>query len=356
MHETLLSHIQTKNENKITLSNNIFQVYSYSAFLYYIYKQNVAIMSFFISSVPFPQSPPNSPCSSPQKKSRLLDTKTARAASFQQPSLSINTHEDKKRTIATGFVTAKVLPLPYNADFSNWDRQVEQNTSEEHVIPPTPRKKTSQTALPRFKTIYDSLQSGTFNDMHVSECGRGSYSAVYEIQEKPHLVLKAYHGKMDEGFSESALQKLIKHSCQNYRDIAALNLPVAELVNLETAKHEGFFLQKKIPHEIDIQNPLHVQQAQKFFSLSVEKKIAMDLQPQNLRVTNDNQVVLIDFIEEKDSINIFITKACRAWVDFARAKGFSKKAGRDLLQALTSSFLDKHDTFTSAWLTEIVGD
>lgn len=312
-------------------------------------------MSLFTSSIPLRSSPATNPLT-PKNEQRPIERKTAKVALTELPPTPKSSPKLKKFKIQNGPVAAKQLPLPYNSEFSNWNRSVKEDSVAECSIPQTPRKKTSQTTISRFEIVHNLLQTGYFTNKQVSEFARGSYSAVYEITESPHLVLKAYHGNTDRGFSQSALLKFMKNSLKNYRDIYALGLPVAELVNIETLESDGFFLQKKIPHEIDIQNPLHLRQAEVFFSLSVERSVAMDLQPQNLRVTSENELVLIDFIEEKDSIAIFITKACRAWVDLARAKEFSKEAGYDLLKALTSSFLDKHEVFTSAWLAEIVGE
>lgn len=312
-------------------------------------------MSLFASSISLGLSQPNTPVA-PQNERREIERKTATAACIDHPPMHAESPQLKKHKIHQKSASTKALPLPYDTGYSSWGKKLEQNANEEQLVPPTPRKKASETPPSRFQIIHNTLQTGYFKNTHVSECARGSYSAVYEIDETPNLVLKAYHGNIQTGFAQPILLKFIKNSLKNYGDIIALGLPVAELINSKTAENDGFFLQKKIPCAMDIKNPEQVQQAQKFFSLSVEKSVAMDLQPQNLRVTHENQVVLIDFIEEKDSIDIFITKACRAWADLARANGLSREAGLNLLKILTSGFLDKHEVFITAWLTEIVGE
>lgn len=306
-------------------------------------------MSFYTSSIDCRNSLDNTPPTN-KRETKALEKKTSRASASSFVS-SPEGYNSKKFKISTPVPS---LPLPYTAGFSHWARPVEEVKSMQAGSPQTPRK-----AVPshsRFKMLHDSLQAGLFKDKKVCECARGSYSAVYEVQDSPDLVLKAYHGNIGVGFAEAALVKFMKKSLQNYKDIVTLNLPVAELINSETAIADGFILQKKIPHELDIQNPQHVEQASQFFSRSVKEQVAMDLQPQNLRVTDDNSVVLIDFIEEKDPVHVFIAKACKAWTDVARQKGFSKEAGHNLLSTLTADFLGSHSLFTSAWLAEIVGD
>lgn len=259
------------------------------------------------------------------------------------------------------------LPAP---DFS-W--QVPGDADHSYRSPPPgPSKKGLRRIQVKTQELFSKIHT-SLHDTHlfthekkaftVREMARGTYSAVYEVVEPENgvlytvptseLVVKAYHGSKT-GFDTKTLRGHLEHSLKNYDQVLSLKLPVAQILNKSTARDEGFIIQEKIPHEIDVTNTTHRIQAQKFITASVENDIRMDLQPQNLKVKKDNTVVLIDFVEDEESTETYITKACRAWATLCKQKNFSKEAGETLLKELTSGISQKHSFCTQEWLADIL--
>ncbi len=256
------------------------------------------------------------------------------------------------------------IPHPYTNKTSSWDRPYDKPIETEPLMPPTPAKKAAARKFStgmtdsKFEKIYKSLESGSFSRdslaLTTSLLGVGSYCRVYRIDELPNLVIKAHHGNTGYKFSTQSLNALLNHALTNYRNIVARDLPVAKLLNEKTALEEGFFLQLKIPYEIDIFNLKHIEQVALFFTSSVVDDIMMDLQPQNLRVTEEGTVVLIDFVEEEEAVSLLITKACREWICLCQDKGLAKKEGKKLLLQLTSGFLNSSPKYTTLWLKDLL--
>ena len=259
------------------------------------------------------------------------------------------------------------LPAP---DFS-W--QVPGDGDQSYCSPPpAPQKKSIKRTEAKAQGLFEQVHT-TLHNTHlfthekraftVREMARGTYSAVYEIVAPENsilytvptseLVVKAYHG-IKTGFDANTLRGYLEHSLKNYAQVLSLELPVAKILNVTTAQETGFIIQEKIPHEIDVTNTTHRIQAQKFITASVENNIRMDLQPQNLKVKKDNTVVLIDFVEDEESTETYITKACRAWATLCKQKNFSKEAGETLLKELTSGISQKHSFCTQEWLADIL--
>lgn len=192
------------------------------------------------------------------------------------------------------------------------------------------------------------------SDHEVTFLNKGHYCAVYQFIENPNLLVKAYHGGTDYKFDPIVLRKLLHHSLQSYDTVVSLGLPVAELVNKATAESDGFFVQNKIPHPIDVKNSAHIENVSKFFTASVQQKVPMDLHPENLRANQDGTVVLIDFIEEPEELFFLITEACREWTALLRKNKYTLDQARSTLTTITAGFLNTHPDYSTAWLENIL--
>ena len=238
-----------------------------------------------------------------------------------------------------------------NSLFFAKKRERQTKTSDvfenDQLPPPAPTKKGRRAIKSDFEVQHDKLNSNSFK-YQTTYMAKGTFSSVYSLDRHPtpiingrnnsELVLKAFHGE-NTRFNQTALSKYLKTSAQNYRDIVALQLPVAEICNIDTMRNDLFVIQRKIPDEVNCLDQDQLQQITAFFNASVKNNIIMDLQPQNFRVEN-GQVMLIDFVEEideddDDQANMFNFKACEAWHDVLKDKGLQKDQLRTTLNNLT---------------------
>lgn len=76
----------------------------------------------------------------------------------------------------------------------------------------------------------------------------------------------------------------------------------------------------------------------------------MDLRPSNLGVDFGKQVVLMDFAEQKNSVQSSITRACREWITLCS----SREGALSLLTQLTAGFLHKNPDYSAEWIESIL--
>ena len=304
--------------------------------------------------------------SSPSSESPVLKKNIKKRAEFNKGENSPESYKIKKASFDTnnGFKApvppsspVRVNPSLLKANvktgiispvLTNWGTQ-EQSAPP----PPTPMKKNPRTnrtpqevaAVSPFQVNQERLSTGKFQiEFNVNEIDSGSYATVYEIEHIPGVILKAFHG-IKMGFKEKHLTDCLVQMQINYNDIVKLGLPVATVLNVSQLVEHKYILQERIPHKLDRTNQAQMVQVQKFFALSIERQVMMDLQPQNLRVKDDGTVVLIDFVEEEDDVAIFITKACKEWI----APCATREEAEKLLTFLTAGLYDK------TWINEILG-
>ncbi len=284
-------------------------------------------------------------------------------------------------------VPASGLPLPYKSGTSNWEREVDDESSlftpktpskpaairaegksrhiritklevSEGFIASTIRKPALQRQLiakSKFEKIDEDLAKGayTYKQRTVSFFAQGSYFSVYNIGTDQKLVFKALHGKKI-GLSETRLTPLLKHVLESYRCVKKTGLLVAEILNSKTALKDGFLVQKKISSRVDVRNQEQMTQVSNFFSVSVAKNLLMDLQPENLRVDEQGKVHLIDFVEDSsEDVHILITMACRSWIEECQKSKLLPAEGRALLESITESFIKQKD-YSTTWLSELL--
>ena len=232
-------------------------------------------------------------------------------------------------------------------------------------VPQIPRRKgfsAAKVIASPYRDLYTYAQAGTLQiqDKYVNLSlfsNAGSYMSVYSTQAdhpivpsipNEQLLVKIYNDEKST-FLEVHLCKYMNSSIENYHAAKKLGIDVATIYNIETAQTDRFFLQEKIPHQIDLNDSAQMEQVRALFFASLEHKLILDLLPSNLRLRDDGSVTLIDFVEERiDEIDIFIKHAVSLWCN-----QFAKEHGRD--KALTTQFLadftrgfDKHG-YDLAW-------
>lgn len=197
------------------------------------------------------------------------------------------------------------------------------NKTAPQMPPPTPVKPKTSDSLNL--TVLRQVQSQKLKigeqEVFLTRIGSGSYmdaflvDGIIQEKSKGQLVVKVYNENRCGKEAKSFLRDCMKTSLEAYREAKSVGIPVAKILNEETAQQEGYFLQEYISHPIDILDASHLEQARKIFLIFLQnKKLLLDLTPSNLRVNEKGQVILIDFVEEKDDEwFLFFKSAIQEW-------------------------------------------
>lgn len=294
---------------------------------------------------------PNTPMSS-SKRTKLTNVESAR---LPNP-LSLPTPEFK-------------IPLPvFSGDFSRTPVPGSLFTLTP-TSPPTPRRKTPQAQESPFERQYQQACNGSFTFQNrtyqIREFGRGSFSTIYTLTgnepqlfaktDNSQLVIKVYNGIRMKGFNHRAMIGYLSSAIENYTQVTSLNLAVATIHNSTTALSDLAIIQEKVDADIDLNSSEQMAQVKRFFSLSVQTGVLMDLQPANLKVKNGT-VVLIDFVEELDDHNIstMINLALKAWVQLFKDSGLTRGQAETHLHQLTEDFEKANPYFSTKWLQDLL--
>ncbi len=297
------------------------------------------------------------------KPAKLFDAKDM---SIQNQNLS---HQNSPQRTPTSKQTSSStkLPLPnlpkmpslfgalkieeLKRDWSSQDRPIKK------AAPSQPRKITKGELESPFKKIYDDiLTNGSFQykkqDYKVSFLGKGNYSAVYSM-EKTEYVLKCYHGEYRTGFNKSFLKGYLESSIQYYHTLKSLDLPVAEILNADTAATDHCIIQKRIANPINFSDSKQLIQVKAFFDAFCNKDVVMDLQPENFREEN-GVVYLIDFLEEEEEPAVRARTSLKAWANLFYEKGVSRIAAEQMLKDLGKTFIDSKKYITEDSIQEFL--
>jgi hypothetical protein len=219
--------------------------------------------------------------------------------------------------------------------------------------PPTPRKKQASALPNAFNALYLKAKDKSSMTIHGKEVElsllseKGTYMVVYSLKaeqrilpsvDNEDLVVKIYNEKQS-ACRPQFLESLMGNSIANYYAAKDSGLKVATLYNVESAPDDHFFLQERIPHQIDVTNEEHMKQVQHFFLTSLKNRIILDLLPPNLRVNKEGSVVLIDFVEEPDDgQESLINQALRMWADLFHKTCQDQERTLAFLDQLTKGF------------------
>ena len=218
-------------------------------------------------------------------------------------------------------------------------------------IPPTPCRSVRTRNNSPFRNLYTKVTTtGRITvqgkNVELVPYAEGSYMNVHTVHaEHPlvsslandQLVLKFYNDQKSN-FRASRLESYMSSSITNYSAAITKGLAVAKIYNLDTAKIDCFFLQEKVPHEVDVTHSFQMEQVHQFFLASLKYKVVLDLKPSNLRVKDNGIVTLIDFVEDAENdggIVAFINQALRLWCTQYKAFGKNKAETKEFLDQLT---------------------
>lgn len=242
-----------------------------------------------------------------------------------------------------------VQSMPFS-DFSDF-LTPELKGTESLKLPQTPMRKAPvkrarlQSTTSLFQKLHEALYANTFK-YSVTYLATGSYFNVYTLDgneetiipgvDNSELVFKAFHGEKS-GFEESRLREYLRNAIKNYHAVKAAGLPVAEIYNADTAVEDGYIIQRKVSGKVDPLNDQHMLEVQKFFEISLNESLVMDLLPQNFGLENGH-VVLFDFVEDPmDVISVFHKHAIEYWLKLYRTVCLKKDQAADFLNKLSAN-------------------
>lgn len=213
---------------------------------------------------------------------------------------------------------------------TNWEIARNRN----HLpCPATPKKTPIQRKLSPFAkkalevSATDTLIFQTHNDASIKfqrgeQIGKGDYCEVFEVTaseklfenyENNEILIKCYKKELIVK-DNSRIIEYLTNSLTQYKQLKSLEYPITKILNVETAEKDAFILVEKVPKEFSIDwqknTPIallsettqnYLNQIKQMFQIAFDQKLYLDLSASNVRINNSEQVVLIDFMEEKGS-------------------------------------------------------
>ncbi len=212
----------------------------------------------------------------------------------------------------SGTPKRRALPMPSLDGFDDDERMDRAALSGAcgPLCPPTPVKRRTSAAMTQRNKLYCEARERVLKDELISLSSRGHYKDVF--RQGPH-VIKVY--KPECTLTEN-LQVLTRNALEQREECEAAKIPCAKLDN--DPLEEGYFKEEYVPFSIQEKLPFitgnqeqpftteqkeqiepYVESIANIFVQAAQKDMALDLQPDNLRVREDGAVVLIDFREEE---------------------------------------------------------
>jgi hypothetical protein len=188
---------------------------------------------------------------------------------------------------------------------------------------------------------------------------KGTYMEAFTIDSRKDQLVKLYF----RDFNEAKYKACMANSLENYRSVCDLDLPVSTIYNSETALQDHFFLVEFVPNPLDYQNEEQLKQVIAYFQATYAAGIACDLSIDNLRVDDLGVVKLIDFMEEKlslqkkkDKFGRSAIQNLKSWCRAVRDANMkeSNDAQRQKAQALIDELTNGLEAygFDPVWKTE----
>ena len=232
--------------------------------------------------------------------------------SSDAPIAEKETHKKLKRPIPQEHDDrpAKAICIDFAALEANFNNTLPKQ------VPPTPcktrnRHPNSQDISFPFKKVSAQAQEGKIQlngqlvDLKLLS-DKGSYMNVYTCSaENPivlgcsneMLVIKVFNPHKCLHFPDRKLKSWMTTSLHYFQETEKLGVAVAKIRNPDTALQDGCIIQDKMACPVRI---LHLPQARSFFETALKNpNILFDLHPNNLMLSEDGVVTLIDFPEER---------------------------------------------------------
>lgn len=308
------------------------------------------------------QNPPSSPHDEDYEQKGDLKKRLAPDHAGMPAKKTMHFQSPNKSSTSAGMTTEPAEPsLPaWSASISFWKSEVSSSHAEP---PPTPNKKKSSSRfsspppVSTFKTAFKNAQNGTFkvrgHATQLEAFGRGSYMDVYtptasmplvEGKSNDQLVIIVFNQRIaNTGATFS--ERLMRTAFSQYVMAQKAQIPVAMIHNVDSALKDGFYIQEKIAHQVDVLNPSHVDQSRELFSKFLKNKdqgLVCDFMPENLRVASSGIVTVIDFPEEVnefDTWDIFCKKGMEKWCElFKEATKADSEVALQFLKDFTKGF------------------
>jgi hypothetical protein len=227
------------------------------------------------------------------------------------------------------------------------------------VAQATPAKKSPKVdpVTARYIAIKDQLEACSLIYMETS-CtlrwiGNGEYSDCYRIvapNQMSGYVVKAFH-ETRINRSPSDLKAMAEHSTNQFRQLKALGVGVADILNIDTAVRDCFMIVEFVPFEInpvswfrrsleelDANQKSLLGKVKQLFEIAVNHNLSLDLLPSNLRQKDSGELVVTDFCEEpfdEDAFDVEISTRLKKWSGHRSLQRF-------LMENLTDSFKAIH--------------
>jgi hypothetical protein len=162
---------------------------------------------------------------------------------------------------------------------------------------------------------------------------------IFDHIQNEDIIVKTYH-PLCVWKSSTKLEKFMKCAINHYELLNKLQLNVAEILNIETAMEDNFFLVKKIPYSVNLSSwgpnaenkykqfeelekidKVILEQAKHFFNVSIQNQTEIDLLPDNLRYDGEEKLHLIDLPDDKvvihqlDDLAVEIHQKIKQWAN-----------------------------------------
>lgn len=183
--------------------------------------------------------------------------------------------------------------------------------------------------------------------------GSGDFNDCFKIKaphEMENYVIKTFHEvRMNRCFKR--LHSMSCHAIEQFTVLKGLGIPVANILNADTAVADGYSVVEYVPEaidpsiwidksfdELDHKTKEILGKVRSFFEAAFIHNLSLDLLPANLRVKANGELVITDFCEEAfdtDTFNAEICTRLKKWSNHRSVQEF-------LIETLPKEFQEHH--------------
>jgi hypothetical protein len=151
------------------------------------------------------------------------------------------------------------------------------------------------------------------SEQYIKPAKRESTSRLDKFKEHADQVcIKIYHNECLQAFPRQA-DDLLETALEQYDQLIDADLPVAKILNYETALDDRYLVCEKLPHfkpnwgnakcpeDLELKDLYALKNLENFFRWAIcnRSEIPLDLRPSNFGVTEDGSLALLDFMEHR---------------------------------------------------------